>query len=849
MNNKKNNKNQYFINWGKNVASIVTFLTTQYRNIINSDIAINKKFLHFLNILQNHTNKNITQCEAIELIAQHIITAPIFNALFENYNFVKNNTIANIFEELTQHLPNYNSKNFKAFYQKIHILAAQANTPELKQQLMLELYDNFYKNAFPKLTQRLGITFTPIEIVDFIINKTNEALMLHFSKNLASSNITITDPFTGTGTFINRIINSPHLNAPQAIDLYRNRLFAKEFILLSYYLATINIEQALHHRYPQHYIPFKNIELCDSFTLKQYNTQTNNIQIIIANPPYSKGQKNSDDNNQKIKHPELEQQIKNTYLKDSNATYKNTLYDNYIKAFRQATTNIKNNGIISFITPNAILEKETMAGLRKHFAQDFNYLYFINLRGDIRKNILSKKTALEGENIFGNGSMNGICISILIKTPQAKTNANIFYYDIGDNLTATQKKQKLNTLHALQNINWQIITPNKNHEWLNQTTANTELYNIFKNYIPISDIFSTNSLGVFSSRNAWVYNYSKSKLAQNMKTTINYYNDNNNNNNGAINSQKIKWTNSLKNKYNRNIKAEFNANKIVPAIYYPFTSTNFYYDKIFNDRLGKMPNLFSTGFEKNKFIVIPSTGYVADFSAIICDKLPYLQILNNAKCFFLNTIKNEHLKKFSNSIGQNISNENLFHYIYAILNNPLYTKTFANILKKTEPHIPLPATPEFFNIYNNAGKKLEQLHLNYETSTLYQTANILLNNKTITLQELKKQPARIFYVTKMKLQNNNNTNNTIIYNEYITIINIPQKAFEYKISNRSAIEWVISQQKISTDKVTNITNNPNDYAIENMQNPAYPLELILRIIYIAIETQKITNNLPSFFTI
>lgn len=839
---------QYWDKWTKDTAKIVQNLIKEITKFLNLDTGANKIFNKFLNDLSNKMQNKISKHEGIELLAQHYVISPILNSLFENYDFVANNAIANTFETVTKHLEickihEYYSEINK-FYESVKIRAAAASNHALRQQLILELFDSFYKIAFPKMVERLGIVFTPVEVIDFILTKVNDALKIHFNESYASERISIIEPFAGTGTFITRLLHSNMLTPDQAVELYKNRLFANELVLLSYYIATINIENSLHERTNFSYIPFPGIALTDSFNDKPKDID---INVIIGNPPYSKGQKNSNDNNKNLKHPKLENKIKETYAKDCQTTYKNALYDSYVKAFRWATDYITDKGVIGFITGNAILEKQTMAGLRKHFAQDFSDLYFINLRGNIRKNIASKYGAMEGENIFGSGSMSGICISILVKNPLSNEKGKIYYYDIGDNLTAKEKNIKLKHLPSLHKINWQEINPNRYHEWLHKRDEKQELFEIFKKHVPISSIFAKRTLGVFSARNAWVYNYSKSKLKKNMQATIAFYNSALKKSNITISPKKIKWTIDLEKKLKRNIVAKFEASKIVQTIYKPFTSTNLYYDNLFNDRLCKIPKIFPSGTEDNKIIIVTAKGANSGFSTLVSNKIPYIQIIDNPVCYPLFLYENGKkfaiqetaLARFQAPLKRKISQTDLFYYIYSILQAPSYKQQFFNILNIEEPHIPIAKSDNEFTAFSHAGQALSKLHLNYENGPIYKEAQILFKNKPISLQELKQQAEHIFYLKKMKRKNND-----IIYNSYITIINIPPQTFEYKIVGRSAIEWVINQQKVSVDSKTGIINDANNYAIETMQNPAYPLELLLRVIYISIKTQEIITSLP-----
>lgn len=896
---------KYWESIAKDIAIMVEKLIANIKAILENHEENIKIFEQFLQALRHEINDSISYEDAIELLAQHYVTSPIFNAFFA-YNFIDYNPIASAIEEVTKKIPLEEIQNdyteLNAFYESVKIRAKSAKDPALREQLIVELYENFYQHAFPKLAQRLGIVFTPIEVVDFMLRMVNDTLKNTFNESLASENTTILDPFTGTGTFITRLLQSNMLTTEQAINLYNNRLFANEIVLLSYYIASVNIESALYNRInldKSNNRPFPGILLTDTFAMyeakqddmvekllqknhaRRDKQQQANINVIIGNPPYSRGQKNENDDNQNVKYQALDKRIADTYVKDSNATLKNSLYDSFIKAFRWATDRLGNKGIISFISGSSILEKDVTSGLRKHLAQDFTSLYFINLRGNIRKNMLSKGEAAEGENIFGQGSMTGICISILVRDPKAEEQGKIFYYDIGDNLSTKQKKQKLTTLNILSDIPWQEIKPNKNYEWLNQRDSNIEIYTKFNSYLPLKEknsnkaIFCNSSLGINTNRDAWVYNSSKAQLACNIQRTLGFYNSElekyqslaedfifNND------STKISWSEGLKNNFKRKNKAIFNDKKLVLSTYRPFTNQWLYYEKSLIERTYQMPRIFPNGTEDNKVIIINGIGALAGFSAFISNKIPNCDMLEKSQCFPLYlynnnnnngsfaydtpektyAISNEILKQFQQQLQHTINHEDVFYYIYGILHSPCYRKTFAALLKKDLPRIPLANNDTEFQAFAKAGRKLADLHLGFETGELYSKVQLLLNGRPTTLAELKTHPAELFMVEKMSFGKNKNTKekdlSIINYNKRISVYNIPPQAYNYRICSVPAIEWVMRRQTIKTEPKSGITKNANDYAIETMQNPAYPLELLLRVIHISLKTQEIIAELP-----
>lgn len=902
---------KYWEDIATDVKLIVETIIENIQLIIKTDETKANIFAHYLQALKNEINDSINEQEAIELLAQHYVTSPIFDAFFsydENskFNFTTHNPIAKALEQVSEALNLDNIQNdykeLNNFYETIAVRAEAAATDSaLRERMITELYENFYKNAFPKLTKRLGIVFTPIEVVDFILRMVNDALQIYFGESLASENTTILDPFTGTGTFITRLINMLE-SADAAVNLYDNRLHANELVLLSYYIASINIELALYEKTKlgMHQLqkPFQGILLTDTFAMYDANQtdfteqllqqnhdrrnkqQNANINVIIGNPPYSARQKLANDDNQNIKHPALEKIITDTYAKDSKSTGKSAVYDSYIKAIRWATDRIGKKGIIGFVTNSSLLESASSDGLRKHLAQDFTNLYFINLRGDINKSSSSGKK-IEGGNVFVKGSKTGICISILIKDPKAKSTGKIYYYDIGDNLTTRAKLQKLTELQNITDINWLNITPNSNYEWLNQRDSNPKILKKFNSFLAVKEnsnkaIFPIVS-GVKTNRDAWVYNFSKNDLKNNIQKTIDFYNSELKKYQTASNNfifdndgRKISWSADLKKNLARQKYINYNEPNIVITTYRPFTNQHLYYEKLLIARTNQISRIFPKGTEDNKVIVIRSTSSTSDFSLYITNKIPDYHILNTSPCLplylydnnnndnnnkfaFDNSektyaISNEILEKFQANLTIKINQEDLFYYIYGILHSSCYRKTFALLLKKELPRIPFAKNDAEFQTFTVAGRELAELHLSFETGAIYQTAELFLKGKNISLEELKTQPANIFCVEKMNFAKNSITKekdlSLIHYNNYITIANIPLEAYEYCLGKYSAIEWVMEEQTIKTEKNSGIIKNANNYAIEAMNNPAYPLELLLRVIHISIQTQKIIASLP-----
>ncbi|WP_175869318.1 type ISP restriction/modification enzyme, partial [Bartonella gabonensis] len=811
------------------------------------------------------------------------------------------------------------AKDLDKFYKSITFCTAGITEPQAKQNLIIKLYESFFAKAFKKTTDRLGIVYTPVEVVDFIIHSVDDVLRNEFGKSLGSRDVSILDPFTGTGTFITRLLQS-NLIKPEDMEYkFRHDIHANEIVLLAYYIAAINIESTYHSLMKGEYIPFKHIGLVDTFqTLKEKNLidgilkenseylelQKNlNIKVIFGNPPYSVGQKNENDNAKNSPYPILDNRIRETYAIQSKVTSTQKLYDSYIRAIRWASDRIDNAGVIGFVSGSGYIEKSTMDGLRKSLAKEFTSIYVLNLRGDIRKNILSSGNAQEGGNVFGNGSMTGIAVTLFIKKTNVSGDCKIYYHDIGNNLTTKEKLTVIESFDSIDGITrskqgWQIITPDKHGDWINQRDES------FKTFLAIGvkkghgkKLFESYSLGVSTNRDAWAYNSSRKALANNMSNMIAFYNSEVERFNNAyrhvdsrirknavdnfvnVDAKKISWSSSLKEEFVRRKFSEFESNCLVQSLYRPFTKQWLYYNRIFNERTYQMPRIFPMGqVVENKVIQITGIGARSGFSVLMAKSLPNLTTIESGQCFprYIykdNTVskskseKQSHLflisTEESNSAGlqrrdaitdegldhfkaaypnENITKDDLFYYVYGLLHSEDYRTRYADNLSKELPRIPCVKTAEDFWKFVTAGRELGHLHMNYEDVEPYPVTFKKGNPKQTDIPN----PKEFYYVKEMKFFGNSKEKDksTVIYNSNITMTDIPLEAYDYIVNGKPALEWVMGRQCVKTDKKSGIVNDANRYAVETVGNPAYPLELFQRVITVSLETMKIVKNLP-----
>ena len=897
--------------WANDIAKIARTHITRITGIIEDEANIREReaFFSFAGELRDDLNDSIGDNEVIEMLAQHLITKPVFDALFEDYSFASSNPMScamqNVLDVLQEHRLDKEVDTLQRFYDSVKMRADGIENAEGKQKIIVELYDKFFRNAFPRMTERLGIVYTPVEVVDFIIHSVNDILQNEFGQTLGSDGVHIIDPFTGTGTFITRLLQSGLISKDQLQSKYQGQIHANEIVLLAYYIAAINIEAVYHSIVGGAYQPFEGICLTDTFQLyekddlvsellvdnsaRRTRQKALDIRVIIGNPPYSSGQTSANDNNANVAYPLLDSRIRDTYAERSTATLKNALYDSYIRAIRWASDRIGNSGVVGFVTNAGFTDSNSADGLRKCLADEFSSVYVFHLRGNQRTSgELSRK---EGGKIFGSGSRAPIAISLLVKNPAAKKHGQIYWHDIGDYLSQAEKLEKISSFASIAGITavdaWQSITPDEHGDWVNQRDGS------FDEFIVLGDkksdaakLFTSYSSGVKTNRDSWCYNASKSGVASNMERMIDFYNAEVTRFNAAhvgqdkkaredkvnnfINTDptKISWDFAQKLGIASGRIGAFEHTAIVSSLYRPFTKNWLYFDQFFNNRVYQMPRIFPSSGAENRVICTSGKGDKVAFSVLIADAVPSLHMvdIDGTQCFPLylydtaedqakankvapglfdapatssvrrDAITDEGLAHFSAAYpGEAISKEDLFYYVYGLLHSPEYREKYADNLCKELPRIPAVKTTADFWGYSKAGRALADLHLGYETVPMY-PANVQSSASSDS----------DYRVTKMKYgkKGKDKDLSTLHYNAKIIVAGIPLQAYDYIVNGKPALDWVVERQCVSTHKDSGITNDANDWAIETMDNPKYPLELFLRVVTVSLETMKIVNSLP-----
>ncbi len=886
----------YWENWAKSIGEIAKKFIDRIALLIKENENARQYFEGFVAGLHKNINDSIDEGQAIEMLAQHMITRPVFDALFKEYQFVNNNAVSRSMQDMLEVLENEGMEMDTAvldkFYTSVRNNVSNIDNLEAKQTIIKNLYEKFFKGAFPLTVEKLGIVYTPVECVDFIIHSVEDILQSEFNTSLTNENVHILDPFTGTGTFITRLLQSGLIKKEDMRRKYLNEIHCNEIVLLAYYIADVNIEAVYHDlMHPDKYEMFDGICLTDTFQLNEHGDndifsqlfpenserlkkqKKAPIRVIIGNPPYSIGQKSANDNAQNLYYPRLERRIAESYSAKSTANLGKSIYDSYVKAFRWASDRlslIKEGGIICYISNGAWIDGSALDGMRKCLQDEFTSIYVFNLRGNARTS--GEQRRKENGSVFGEGTRTPITITLLVKNPIKKGKATIYYHDIGDYLTREQKLKMIQDFHSIENVEWKEIIPNEKNDWINIRDG---IYDVL---IPIypetrlhknnKSFFMLNGPAVATGRDVWVYNNSKEVLKNNMASMISHYNtmlETKPSEEYKNDPTKVSWTVNLLKNYDKH-KVQALTNDVRVALYRPFLKQHYYFDINFIERGGiSMKHSFPSFESKNLTLCVSGVGSSKGFSCIITDCLPDYQLMMNCQSFPLywyeenkniqRTLFDEETdEKYIRRDGitdwilkevrsryhaSNITKEMIFYYVYGLLHSEDYRSRFAADLKKSLPRIPIVENLNDFMDFYQYGKKLADLHLNYESVAPYPGV-VVKGDRKVTGDDSDYDYFRVW--DKMRF-NSKSDKSTIIYNGNIRIENIPAKAYEYVVNGKSAIEWIVERYCVSQDKKSLIKNDANDWGKEHGK-PRYIIDLLLSVINVSVQTVDIVNALP-----
>ncbi|MCE2904221.1 MAG: N-6 DNA methylase [Anabaena sp. CoA2_C59] len=811
----------------------------------------------FFNICQKSINPEITLLDIQEMIIQHILTEDIFINIFSESQFHQENNVARELQGVistffTGSLKRNTLGSIERYYAVIRRTAANIVNHQEKQKFLKALYENFYKAYNPKAADRLGIVYTPNEIVRFMIESTDFLVHKHFGKLLADKEVEILDPATGTGTFITELIDFLPTHSLQ--HKYKHEIHCNEVAILPYYIANLNIEFTYKQKMGE-YEEFENICFVDTLDntsfegkqldlfamtventarIKRQNDRT--ISVIIGNPPYNAKQENFNDNNANRYYTAIDKLIKESYIKYSKAQNNIVVYDMYTRFIRWAADRLGKNGIIAFVSNSSFINSIAYDGFRKVVAKEFNEIHIIDMKGNARTS--GERRRKEGGNVFSDEIRVGIAVYFLIRNEHAE-GFKVYYNEIDDYINADEKKKYFSS-QKFRDLGFTHLKPDNNGNWINQSD------NDFESLLPLVDkdvkagkgekaVFKLFSRGVETTRDEWVYDFNQSVLMEKIKNMIEIYNLSIENKNM---DNYIKWSSSLESYFNNGIKAIFNQDLIKLSLYRPYLKLYQYTEKLFNHRLTQNHyEMFSETLNyENKIISFSGIGSNKYFHCLSSNLLIGLDTIEKTQCLPLyrydkegnriDNITDWGLKQIQTHYQDStITKIDIFHYTYAVLHNPAYRTKYELNLKREFPRLPY---YENFPKWVNWGKQLMEIHINYETVTPYN-----LTRLDIPLKDNQKTP-------KPKLKADK-TKDSIILDDVTTLSNIPKIAWEYMLGNRTALEWILDQYKEKKTKDPTIAEKFNTYRFADYKEQV--IDLLMRVCTVSVETMKIIKEM------
>ena len=898
----------YWEQWAKDIADIANRHITRITALLDGgDAAVTAEFDRFLDGLRGNLNEGISRADAVEMLAQHLITRPVFDALFGGYDFAAHNPVAQTMERmlaaLDEHHLDDENHSLEKFYDSVRMRVDGVNTADGRQKLIVQLYDTFFKTAFRKTVDKLGIVYTPVEIVDFILRSADDVLREHFGHGLTDEGVHVLDGFTGTGTFITRLLQLGLIESKDLARKYAHELHANEILLLAYYIAAVNIETTYQDLRGEldatdDYEAFPGLILTDTFqswedddrldtiVFVQNNERLEklkalDIRVIVGNPPYSVGQETGNDDNANLSYPDLDKAIEQTYGDRSTARSRRTLYDSYIRAIKWASLRLHDRGVIAYVTNGGWLDSNTADGMRLSLADEFSDIHVLNLRGNQRT--AGEQSRREGGKVFGGGSRATVAITVLVKDPAHVGPARIHYADIGDYLSREEKLAHLDRARRMAGLDTVVhITPNQHGDWTNQRSGDFGTYTPLGTKDGADAVLTTYSLGLATGRDAWVYNFSEGTLALNVRRMLAAYNREvdaavaNADHEPDRDPTRISWNRNLDADWQRRRKHEYCMSAHRAIAYRPFTTQSGYFDKAMNAMQYQLGRLFPTSATTNRGIVFMVPRAESTAPCLMVDRLPDLNYFTYAAQFFprwryersdaeggalpletagsvgsfdgydrIDNVSPTTLSRFRRAYGAEWTTDDVFDYVYGLLHSPEYRDSFDADLKKILPRIPL---VEHGQAMATAGHRLSELHLGYESVTPYPLngldAKPPAGKESFDYYAVGTSRMRFGQASAaQKAAGVKHDRSTIVYNSSITLRGIPEDAYRYMLGSRSAIEWIIDRYYVKTDKASKIVNDPNDWS-RKVGNPRYILDLLARIVTVSVETMAIVDALP-----
>ena len=906
---------RYMEHWAEDISQIAAAQETRIRGLVEhpgQNPAAVARFDEFLTALRHNLNDSVTADDAIQMLSQHLITRPVFGALFGGGEFAGRNPVSQVMQAMIETLDagglGAETAILEDFYDYIQKLIGGIDNAEGRQRVITGLYEEFFKRALPNAVEALGIVYTPVEIVDFINRAVNDLLGRHFGgATLSDEGVHILEPFVGTGTFITRLIQTGLVASDALERKYAGELHANEITLLAYYIAAMNIENAYQGMQPgAEYRPFNGIVLADTFQMSEEGDPMDavffprnndradrqkglDIRVIVSNPPWSAWQGSQNDDNQNMAYPTLDASIRSTYAARSKSTNKNSLYDSYVRAIRWASNRLADSpagGVIGFVTNGGWLDGNTASGIRDTLSREFHHIYVYNLRGNQRTS--GEQSRREGGKVFGSGSRASVAIMLLVKQPGPVPEGGgvISYHDIGDYLSREEKLAAV-AVAKIDDLPWQRITPNEHHDWLNRRDGR------YGRLIPLAGepgaIFHTSSNGLQTNRDAWVYNSSNTALRRNVGAMVDFFNEQvaafaapaaGQSRTQRLDEVKVfvdkdptrfSWEAAAFSGVANGQRFDLRDDMIRPSLYRPFFRQAVAFDPTLNHRTSRLPSLYPAPESENVGISVVDRGNTVGPSVIAANAIPDLHLL--ASCSYyarwryedtppaptlpgtlpagrVSNLNPQAVARFRAALGDGLSDDDVFYYVYGILHSPGFRTAFETNLKKEKPRVPLVTSRALFDAFAAAGREFCDLHVGYETVDLYPLteewaagANPEINPDLLLVGDSKMSYAKAS-VAGTGYGARNLDRSRLRYNDYLTLSGIPPEAHEYVLGTRSGIDWIIDRYYIKTDKDSGIVNDPNQWGLERGE-PRYIVDLIKRVVTVSERTVEIVEGLPS----
>ena len=894
---------RYWERWADTIRAISTRHEARIRALLSGpDTEVRSTFEEFLAGIRNNLNDGITQDDAISMLSQHLVSRPVFDALFEDYAFTALNPVSRAMQDTLESLEERGlekeTAELDSFYRDVRVCVQGLTSAAARQKIIAELYQRFFQLALEDVAKRMGIVHTPTEVVDYIVRSVEDVLQREFGVSVSDEGVHVIDPFVGTGTFITRLLQSGLIKDGDLRRKYEKELHANDIMLLAYYIAAVNIEAAYHDRADaDEYAPFEGIVLTDTFQSAEEGDPMDealfprnnerierqkelDIRVIIGNPPWSATNTR--------RYPTIDGKIQQQYAEPSATKHLSALYDPYVRAIRQASDRVQSSpegGVVAFVTNGGFIDSNAFDGFRKALVEEFHAIYCYNLRGDQRT--AGERSRQEGGKIFGSGSRASVAILILVKKSGQSASGTIYYHDIGDYLTREQKLEVLDE-SRLTTTKWQALTPNEHGDWINQRNetfqtlrplvpAGTDLHGNETLYAPI---FIRETLGLQTGRDAWCYNSSTRRLQDNISRSVDFYN-------GQVQAFRetystgsaatlrgqaknfvtddptsFHWREEVYRDLARGMKYTFDEADVVPSAYRPFFKQQLYFNRQLNCRIREFPQIYPDVEAANLGISIVSQGSNNPFHALMTDTIPDSELTSHTVYFpryryipaqaltrppnpdipELERISNMNptaVAEFREHYGDDgITEDDLFYYTYGMLHCQQWREAFADDLSKTPARIPMAASVDDFHAFVEAGRELAKLHVDYESVEPYKLEEIHAPGWDADAPSAYRVEKMSYAGTRPNLDPTR-----IIYNAGITLAGIPEHAHEYRLGSRSALDWLIDRYQVTTHKASGIVNDPNDWAIEN-GDPRYILDLMKRVTTVSVRTVDIVRNLP-----